>query len=195
MTDEELVRRLVEGDTGAFDQLYGRYSRRLLHYCQGMLGHSGVRAQDLLQEIFLRLVEKGASFKRGARFSTWVFTVAHNLCCNELRHRQVRRSTIVVDMDALPAVAGDDYCAVEKALDQRAFKEALWQQLDQLDQERRSVFLLRYQEEFTLQEISAVLECPVGTVKSRLFYTIRYLAGQLQAFDPRGRQEESYEAN
>lgn len=185
LTDEELVARSGRGDADAFDELYGRYSQRLLYYFYRMLGDD--KAQDFLQELFLKVIEKNESCAAAPRFSTWLFTVAHNMCCNEYRHKAVRQEVFLGDVDLLhPCAEGDD---IERELDQAAFKKSLLAELDRLDQVKRSTFLLRYQEDFAIDEIGTIMGCSPGTVKSRLFYTTRLLADRLQAFHPCPDQE------
>ena len=92
-SDEDLVRRLARGDDGAFDELYRRYRDRLLHYSCRMLGRDGEKARDFLQDLFLKLIEKPERFAPDGCFRTWIFAVAHNMCCNEYRRAAVRRQT------------------------------------------------------------------------------------------------------
>lgn len=181
--DEDLVGLIGQRDTAAFDELYRRYRRRLLHYFYRMLGEDEDKAQDFLQEIFLKVIEKGRSFAPSQRFSTWVFAVAHHMCCNEYRRLEVRQHT-GADVDGILPQSQECDRGIERVLDQKSFEESLRRELALLDQARRSTFLLRYQEGFTLREISAVLGCSPGTVKSRLFYTIRLLAEKLAVYDP-----------
>ncbi len=78
-------------DTAAFDELYERYSTRLLHYFYRMLGKETEKAQDFLQDLLLKIVEKPHLFDTRQRFSTWVYTIASNMCKNEYRRLQVRQ--------------------------------------------------------------------------------------------------------
>lgn len=188
LTDEDLLGRTAAGDTGAFDELYRRYSSRLLHYFARMLGEE--KAQDFLQELFLKLIQNATSFAAESRFSTWIFAVAHNMCCNEYRYQAVRRDTVVADVDR---IAVEVLLDADSRLDTAAFKHALRAELDGLDQDRRSTFLLRFQEGFALAEIARIMNCPVGTVKSRLFHTTRLLADRLRAFHPCPDEENQYE--
>jgi len=180
LADEELVARIARGDGSAFDELYRRYSRRLLHYFLRMLGEE--KAQDFLQELFLKVIENRTSLAGNGCFSTWIFAIAHNMCCNEYRYMAVRQDTFSTDVDRLvPQEEGDN---VEATLDHATFKESLLAELDRLDEVRRSTFLLRFQEGFSIREIGEIMGCANGTVKSRLFYTTRLLADRLRAFDP-----------
>lgn len=184
-SDEVLLARVGQGDNPAFDQLYARYHGRLLHYFARMLGAD--RAPDLLQEVFLKVISSSTAFDGRGGFRTWLFTVAHNICCNEYRHVEVRRRGIEAQRRAL--VPGATVSAADERVELADFGSALQAELARLDPDRRSTFLLRFQEGFGLEEIGRVMGCPVGTVKSRLFYTTRLLAERLQAFDPRADEE------
>lgn len=178
-SDEDLMRCVVRGESAAFDVLYGRYSRRLLYYFWRMLGQDEDKAQDFLHDLFLKIVERPELFSLDRRFSTWVFSVAHNMCKNEYRRLQVRR-TEAVEADDLP-FDGDE---LPDSIDRKNFAAMLELELEGIGEEHRTVFLLRYREHFSLREISEVLQCPEGTVKSRLFYTVRRLAARLKSFNP-----------
>ena len=180
VTDERLMDGIKRGNTSAFDELYSRYSTRLLHYFYRMLGGQEEKAQDFLQDLFLKLVEKPGLFS-GPRFSTWIFTVAHNMCKNEYRRMNIRNTAT---SDVLMALK-TDYDPVEQHLDHQAFARALCNALNALKEEQRQVFLLRHQENFSIKEISEIVGCSEGTVKSRLFYTTKKLARRLRVFDPK----------
>jgi RNA polymerase sigma-70 factor (ECF subfamily) len=184
-SDEALLARVGQGDAAAFDRLYARYHGRLRQYFSRMLGAD--RAPDLVQEVFLRVIAGSAGLDGRGGFRTWLFTVAHNLCCNEHRQAAVRRRAAEVGERALgPGPIAPD---ADEGVELAAFGLALRAELARLDPARRGTFLLRFQEGFSLEEIGRVMGCPVGTVKSRLFYTTRLLAGRLQAFDPRADEE------
>jgi RNA polymerase sigma-70 factor (ECF subfamily) len=184
-SDEKLMQCIQRADTSAFNELYDRYSRRLLHYFFRELGGDEAKAQDFLQEIFLKVVEKPKLFNVEKRFSTWIFTVAYNMCKNEYRRMEVRE--IVensADVDAISHDGEGEYQHAEQKVDQKSFEKALLAELEMFEDGHRSAFLLRYQQDFSIKEISEVLTCSEGTIKSRLFYTTRKLARKLQAFNP-----------
>lgn len=183
--DEKLMEFIQRGDTSAFDELYHRYSQRLLLYFFRELGGDEQKAQDFLQEIFLKIVEKHALFDTERRFSTWIFTVAYNMCKNEYRRLEAR--AIVennVDMEEVSHHPKSEYHQAEQNLDQKTFEKKLLSELEKFEDGQRSAFLLRYQQNLSIKEISEVLACSEGTVKSRLFYTTRKLARKLKAFNP-----------
>ena len=181
LSDEELAKRVGHKDIAAFDELYQRYSWRVLRYLHRMLGQDREQTQDCLQEVFLRLIEKSASVDTTRKFSIWIFAVAHNICCNERRRRDVRQHTVATNVDA---IALERTHGAGEEVDQRMFIESLFNELVLLDEAKRSTFLLRFQENFTIREISALLDCPVGTIKSRLHYTCQLLAENLKVFNP-----------
>jgi RNA polymerase sigma-70 factor (ECF subfamily) len=178
-SDEELMELIGRGETSAFDELYARYSGRLLMYFYRMLSNDEERAHDILHDIFLKIIERPQLFDRGRRFSTWIFSVAHNTCKNEYRWRQVRQPA-EMELDEIESgIEGGD-----ERFDRERFAAMLDLELGMLSEEHRSTFILRYQEDLSIAEISRILECPEGTVKSRLFYAIRKLADRLKMYNP-----------
>ncbi len=182
--DEELMDLISKGDTSAFDDLYARYSTRLLHYFLRMLKGNEEKAQDFLQDIFLKIIEHPTRFDTGRSFSNWVFSVAHNMCKNEYRDLETRKLRANEPELNSTSHSDIDYLPLERKLDQSEFKAALLKELEDFDEDQRSTFLLRYQENLSIKEISEVLECSEGTVKSRLFYTSRKLSRKLRKLNP-----------
>ena len=176
---------IQQGNISAFEELYNRYSRRLLTYFFRALGGDSEKAQDFLQETFLKVIEKPNLFRPQSTFSTWIFTVADNLCKNEYRRLHVRR--IVernIDIDSIALNPEDEYLSAGDGVDQETFECILYKELETINPGHRSAFLLRYQQNLSIKEISKILECSEGTVKSRLFYTVRKLAARLKDFNP-----------
>ncbi len=180
------MQHIAQGHTAAFDILYQRYSGRLLRYFYRMLNGDEEKAQDFLQELCLKLVEKPHLYDPDRRFSSWVFAIASNMVKNEYRRLEVRSvMTQLDDLSKLPVGEWMD----EGAIDREAFRQELEQALNHLSEKHREVFLLRYQEELSIREISEITTCSEGTVKSRLFYALRNLASRMEVFDPK--KEES----
>lgn len=179
------MERIQHQDTSAFNELYHRYSQRLLLYFYRTLGGDEDKAQDFLQDIFLKIVQKPGLFQVDKRFSAWVFTVAHNLCKNEYRRLENRKA--VENNPDINPIAQSLQSAnphPDHNIDGKHFKNALFQELDKFDENHRSTFLLRHQQNLCIEEISEILNCPEGTVKSRLYYTTKRLAARLKAFNP-----------
>ena len=185
VSDERLMGYVRVGETAALTEIYERYSRRLLNYFEHMLGN-GEAAQDFLQDLFIKVLEKASGFDENRRFETWLFAVASNMCKNEFRRRTARNCVETrEDVDRLPVEVGQsDYHPIERRLDEKAFRKALNDELAELSDIHRSVFLLRHQEHFSTEEISRILNCAPGTVKSRLHYAVRALASRLKSVNP-----------
>jgi RNA polymerase sigma-70 factor, ECF subfamily len=173
-SDSELMKLIVLGDQSAFNELYHRYKDRLYYYFYRMLGNSPEQANDFLQELFMKTIEKPESYNPAYAFQTWLFSMANNMCKNEYRRRGVR-------------LEYQDYESYEQKLDflkeptiePELLIEKIFQTLDQLGEENRSAFLLRYREGFSIKEVAQILELPEGTVKSRLFYAKKILTEKL----------------
>lgn len=174
---------IQQGEPAAFDELYQRYSRRLLYFFYRMFGGDEAKAQDFLQDLFLKIIEKPHQFASKQRFSNWIFVVAHNMCKNEYRRLSVRQ--VIGSTASLDSVAdGHDDNFIEHQLDQQIFESQMLKELLTLNPDYRTTFLLRYQENRSIKEISEILGCSEGTTKSRLFHTTKKLMKRLAAFNP-----------
>ncbi len=181
--DAVLMSRIRSGDTGAFGELYNRYSQRLLYYFFRMLGGNEDRAQDFLQTLFLKLIENPKLYKKGNNFQSWIFTIAHNMCKNEYRrlHSEKRFSN---EIENNHLGHHDDYNRIDDKIDYSKFKDALYNELSKIEPDHRSIFILRFQEQLSVPEIKEIIGCSEGTVKSRLFYTTKKLAKCLSEYHP-----------
>lgn len=183
-SDEELMLYLSQGEVLAFDELYERYSRRLMGYFTRMLNFNRELAEDALQDLFLKIAESPQKFDRNRSFKTWVFSVASNSCKNYYRHMKVVKSS----MSEIGSVTGHfnetEFTMHAGRLDAAEFRKSLEELLDELPPEKREAFILRYQEEKSIAEIAFIQECPEGSVKSRLHYTLKLLEEKLRIFNP-----------
>jgi RNA polymerase sigma-70 factor (ECF subfamily) len=176
LSDEELMGLLAGGEQIAFDELYRRYATPLLNFFYRMLNHDRGRAEDLLHDLFLVLIEQPDRFDRSRRFSTWLYTIATNKLKNEYRSRQVRSIVVALDYNQDVAFQDDDN------------KEVLYSQLqielEMMDPESQLLFRLRYNEEWSVKQIAGFIQCKEGTVKSRLHTLSRKLARKLIHYKP-----------
>ena len=160
-----------------FNEIYARYSCRLLHFMFRMLGHNEAKAQDFLQDVFMKIVSAPEKFDTSRVFKTWVFTVAANLCKNSYR----TKPPAIVELSEIGDLAGQP---VSHQMDDQLFKKDLLTALDSLAPAYREVFILRYHEGLALNEIAIVADCPLGTVKSRLHSATRLLSEKLIHYQP-----------
>jgi len=171
--DSELVRRYLNGDETAFAELVGRYQHRLLAFVYRLTGDRE-RAEDLVQETFIRVVRHLHRFDRSKKFSTWIYTIASNLAKNELRNRS--RSPLVLfqtlrqhwDEDSRPLEWEDHTYRPDDLFGRRHLHELIERAVAQLPDHHRTVFVLRELEGKTYEEIAEITGCNLGTVKSRL---------------------------
>jgi len=184
LSDEQLMTLLRHGRNGALEEIYKRYNSRLLYYFYRMLARDEQKAQDFLQDIFLKLIEKSSHFREENQFSTWIYTLAHNMCKNDYRNKNNRSRIEAENPEAFSSIFKDDSDTSESKIDEMFFAKAVQNELNKLDDDHRSTFLLRYQENLSIKEIQEIMKCPEGTVKSRLFYTGRKLADKLREFNP-----------
>jgi len=176
--DEQLVQLMISGDAKAFNLLYSRYNQRLLYYFYRMLGNSSEKAQDFLQDIFIKLIDKAETFDKSRKFSTWIFSIAHNMCKNEYRRMGIRKDTGIESFNETLHDQEEifpDYHDINL----EDFTKDLFEELENFEEIHKTVFLLHYREEFPIKEIAQVLEISEGTVKSRLFYTRKRLSERL----------------
>ena len=168
-TDEELVASSLAGDRSAFDLLVLRWDRKIQGAIYRLIG-SEEEARDLCQEAFLKAYRGLGAFKGEARFSSWLYQIALNLCRDRMRRR---RGRTFVSLDALEAdgqapVLRDDTTALDLAL-ARDLQHRVKAAVLALPEEQREVIVLKEYEGLTFQQIADVLDLPVSTVKTRLY--------------------------
>jgi len=179
-SDEYLMLAIQQGEKLAFNELYTRYSDKLYGYILKMLWYNEVRAQDLLQDLFAKIITQPGLFDTERTFKTWIYTIASNLCKNEFKRNEVRKGT-VNGVEQFYSLSSDSN--VEKEVHERQFHDALTEALMKLDTKHRQVFVLKHMDGLSIKEIAEITEANEGTVKSRLFYAIKKLADTLHMFE------------
>jgi len=180
LTDEELMSLLTKGGQSAFDELYKRYSKLLLNFFYKMLNNDREKAEDLLHDLFLKIIEKPDSFDGNKKFNTWFYTLASNMIKNEYRSRQIRsehEKQTLADSNELFELNSESF-------DKNLFNKRLESELDKMDVEMKTLFNLRFIEEMSVKQIADIMNCPEGTVKSRLFYMTKQLSKKLSVYKP-----------
>ncbi len=160
----------------ALIELHRRYSKKLLGYFIKMLNKDVALAQDFVQELFLKIMEKKHLFDPEKKFYSWVFAIASNMCKTAYRHHG---KTISLNPEVIRESNLDD-----SVLEKTEFMAALQKSIESLEHYHKAVFVMRYLEHFSLNEIAEITESSLGTVKSRLFYATRKITESLKHFDP-----------
>jgi RNA polymerase sigma-70 factor (ECF subfamily) len=177
-TDEELVEAFRGGDLAAFDVLVRRWDRKVRGAIHRILGNED-DARELCQEAFLKAYRAMGSFKGEARFSSWLYQIALNLCRDRMRRRKGR----MVSLDELEedgkAIATDRPSALE-LVEGRDLARAVAAAVAALPEEQREVIVLKEYQELTFVEIAEVLGVPLSTVKTRLYRGLSQLRVQLE---------------
>jgi RNA polymerase sigma-70 factor (ECF subfamily) len=184
LSDWELVQRVRTGDREAFRALVERYQRKIAGLALGMV-HNRDDALDIVQEAFTKAYQNLERFKGDAAFYTWVYRIAYNLCVDHQR-REAKQAEVSLDGDdrgsKLPPALQDGARRdqpFERARDAEIARRVR-AAIGDLTPEHRAVILLRELEGLSYAEISQVLECPKGTVMSRLHYARRQLQARLR---------------
>jgi RNA polymerase sigma-70 factor, ECF subfamily len=173
LDDSGLVASFLAGEKRSFTELMGRYQTRLLNFIYRTIGDRE-RAEDLVQETFVRVYRHLHRFDQTKKFSTWVYTIASNLAKNELRNRS--RNPLVLfqtiktnwESDHRPLEWEDNTYRPDDLYRKRHLKETIDRAVTQLPEHHRVVFVLRELEGKTYEEIADITGVNLGTVKSRL---------------------------
>jgi len=171
--DSGVVTAFLGGEERAFEELVVRYQTRLLNFIYRTVGDRE-RAEDLVQEVFIRVYRHLHRFDRSKKFSTWVYTIASNLAKNELRNRS--RNPLVLfqavkknwqDEDR-PLEFEDSSTRPDDMFRKRHLRQVVEESVAKLPEHHRDVFILRELEGKSYEEIAEITGCNLGTVKSRL---------------------------
>jgi RNA polymerase sigma-70 factor (ECF subfamily) len=173
LDDSAVVAAFLDGNKRGFDELVERYQNRLMNFVYRTTGDRE-RAEDLVQETFIRVYRHLHRFDQSKKFSTWVYTIASNLAKNELRNRS--RNPLVLfqtlmknrEADQRPLEWEDNTYRPDDLFRKRHLKSMVDSAVDQLPEHHRKVFVLREMEGKTYEEIAEITDTNLGTVKSRL---------------------------
>ncbi len=174
-TDEELARAYADGDKSAFDELFARYRRPIFSYAYRMVG-SRAYAEDLSQEVFLRVHNRIDTFEQGSRFAAWIFTIACNACLDELRRRKRGRWLSFGLAGPEPHAEID----IEGEALNAELRGMVLRELRKLDEKHRQVFLLRTHGNLLFREIADMLNIPLNTVLARYHQVVLALRAALR---------------
>src|SRR6476619_2765254 len=173
MDDAEVVTSFLEGEERAFQELVERYQTRLLNLVYRTIGDRE-KAEDLVQEVFIRVHRHLHRFDRSKKFSTWIYTIASNLAKNELRNRS--RNPLVLFQtikknwqdEERPLQFEDSNSRPDDMYRKRHLRELVEESVERLPEHHKQVFILRELEGKSSEEIAEITSCNLGTVKSRL---------------------------
>jgi RNA polymerase sigma-70 factor (ECF subfamily) len=187
-SDESLMLRYRDGDVRAFELLVTRHRKALFNFILRFVRDTA-QAEDVTQETFLRLVKGADAYERQAKFTTWLYTIARNLCVDASRRGKHRKAASldapIGDEDGsatLLDLVADGGAAVDRQAQSRELAVRLRQAIEALPDEQREIFLLREVADLQFNEIANVVGCPENTVKSRMRYALEKLREALEEY-------------
>ena len=167
LSDEKLIALFQSGDINAYNELVERYKDRLFNFVLRYFNNKE-QAEDVVQDTLIKLYTHASYYKNVAKFSTWIFTIAKNNALTELRKNKRKRTESLWTEDGNPL----DINSKEQSLDQKTHNEFAINQLnkflDEIPENFRMAVVLRDFQELSYDEISKILEIPIGTIKSRI---------------------------
>ena len=190
LPDEELMTRYASGDARAFEELLRRHERAVFNFIARFLGDRNT-AEDLVQEVFIRVIRTADRYKKKAKFRTWLFTITRNICID--RSRQLARRSEVSLNRSVSKSEGDGATFLDQLVDDDStgsasntvraeFRAKLQAALDELPTEQREVFIMREFGGLKFREIAAASGVSENTIKSRMRYALQTLQGHLAEY-------------
>ena len=168
-SDEQLMSLFQEGDENAYIELVNRYKDKLINFIFNYLGDLE-SSEDVVQETMIKLYQKKHYYKEIAKFSTWLYTIAKNLANTELRKRKQRKTTLLSQFRKddktyeLPSNDPEPGQEIQTDIVNKIIKDAV----DQLSEKFKIVIVLRDIQGLSYEDISEIINVPIGTVKSRI---------------------------
>lgn len=196
VTDELLMVRYQRGDRDAFSSLVRRHKARIYNFILRQIRDRAV-AEEVAQEVFLRIVQKASDFKHEARFSTWMYTIARNLCIDHLRKQALRKHPSLDESRGsepggrtLGETIQDRHprSSVERTAVAKEFHQTVLRAVEALPAEQKEVFLLREIGNLAFKDIAELTGTGENTVKSRMRYALERLQQALSEFEEYARE-------
>jgi RNA polymerase sigma-70 factor (ECF subfamily) len=197
MEESSLIQGMARGDRTAFREFVEQYKKKVYYQALDMVGNS-VDAEDISQEVFLKVFKSFATFKKDAKLSSWLYRVTYNASIDHLRRKEsvpepvgddVLESRSQKDAGLPPRGAIDPALAAESSLLQARISRAL----EKVSPQEKAVFLLRHYDDLMLKDIALSLGLSIGSVKSYLFRAVRKLQKELGGSAPISGMEASHD--
>jgi RNA polymerase sigma-70 factor (ECF subfamily) len=185
MNDTELILKFKEGDKSAFRELVEKYQDSVINTCYRFLRNKE-EAEEIAQEVFLKVYLSANSYQPKAKFSTWLFKIVVNLCLNKLRDKKKYVSLKIGSPyhknqmeDDIPALAEHQ---PDKSFEHKELKRIIKDAIDSLPENQRVAIILNKYEGFSYQEMAKILDCSVSSIESRLFRAKENLKKKLEPY-------------
>ena len=177
LNDETLMLRLNQGDRLALEHLYDRYFNQLTWFAKRFVFQTE-SAEDIVQEVFIKLIEKPGLFNTDRKFSTWIYTVTANECRNKIRNERNREEILTNKVRREP----ESY-KIHHRMDYVLLQQQMQKALMGLNEKEQSIFVLRFEEEMSIKEIAEKINIPAGSVKSGIFHLLKKIVKHIKEFN------------
>ncbi|TNF91516.1 MAG: RNA polymerase sigma factor RpoE [Gammaproteobacteria bacterium] len=172
LLDADLVKRVQAGDTAAFDILVQKYQHKVINLV-GRFVSDQAECQDIAQDAFIKAFRAIGSFRGDSQFYTWLYRIATNTAKNHLASRARKSPNYAVDVDDAEHYEGEsglkEYANPESLLLTDEIKATIFRAIENLPDDLKSAITLREIDGLSYEEIAEVMDCPIGTVRSRIF--------------------------
>ena len=170
--DNDLVKRVQQGEKAAFDLLVLKYQQKVVNLVSRFISDHA-ECQDVAQEAFIKAYRALGSFRGDSQFYTWLYRIAANTAKNHLASRSRKTPAYSVDVDDAEHFSGEsglkDYTNPENMLLTDEIKQTVFAAIEKLPDDLKSAITLREIEGLSYEDIAEVMDCPIGTVRSRIF--------------------------
>lgn len=166
------------GNRMAFETIYDRYFNKLVWFARGFVENEQL-AEDIVQEVFVGIIEKPERFDTDRKFSTWVYVVTSNSCKQNLRNQKNRARILEENKEETITATSNQLSSVDLKL----LREKISSVQALLSDREKQLFALRFEQELKIKDMAAILDMPEGTVKSGIYYLLKKLALHLKEFD------------
>lgn len=184
-SDAELMELYRKGSRGAFEEIFARHHRKVIHFCYRMIGDQA-KAEEAAQEVFLRIARAASTYQPTARFTTWMYTIARRTTLNYLRDEKEEEEKVPIhptgegaDTAEGIALPGPQDWGPEQVAWEAQLKEKFIAALEKLPEGNRAAFVLNRGEGLSYEEVATVLGVTVQAVKSRIFRAREMLLAEL----------------
>lgn len=159
------MQQVCEGNVAAMEKLYDRYFVKLCNFAQK--AYQQPNAEDIVQDVMLKIFQQPNLYNPRFAFQTWIYSLVSNKCKSEWKKQQTK------EIASFYLEASTNFAAEYQALDNQLLKLKINKALMELEECERTIFVLKYEHELKNQEIADILEIPIGTVKSSIFYLLK----------------------
>jgi RNA polymerase sigma-70 factor, ECF subfamily len=187
LTDADIMLRVKAGDESAFEYLVQKYRRAMVNFMYRM-SHNAAAAEDLAQEVFLRVYRSRSGYEASAKFTTWLYRIATNLAVNHARDTRHERPESMVSLDEPDEETGttmdvaDSTLTVEQAMLRRERMEAIRKRVQALPERQRMAVIMHKYQQMDYRQIAEILKLSESATKSLLFRAYETLREQLKEF-------------